>query len=114
MVAQLNIMSKTLTLSNLLWSSIGLLLVCCSTSDERFVNAYTEIIAVRMQHADTSVANPLVQRVLERYGYTESEFRNEFLERARQPDHLRSLIDTARARALRMTRSQMNTQQRHR
>lgn len=112
MVALLNIMSKTFTLSNLLWGSFGLLLTCCSTNDERFVNTYTEIITVRMQHADTSVANPLVQRVLERHGYTELEFRDEFLERARQPDHLRRLIDTARARALRMTRSQMNTQQR--
>ncbi|MCX7929975.1 MAG: hypothetical protein N2663_04580 [Chlorobi bacterium] len=79
------------------------LLLSCSDSDERFVDTYTDVLVVRMKQQDSAQAQRDVLHALSAHGYTEEEFRHEFFERARQPERLRILIDSARVRAARRT-----------
>lgn len=83
----------------------------CNSNDERFINAYTDVLFVRMTVADSSVAQRKVKATLSQYGYTEAEFRREFFTRAKQPGTLRILLDSARRRAEQRL-SEMKSQQR--
>lgn len=80
---------------------VALLIVGCSRSSDRFLDAYTDVLVVRMTEADSVRAHQHVIEALARHGYTEPEFRQEFFERAQQPDKLRALVDSARVRAAR-------------
>jgi hypothetical protein len=91
-----------------------LILAACSGSDDRFLETYTDILVVRMSQRDSTDGNRRVQDVLVEHGYSEEEFRREFFERARDPERLRTLLDTARARALRRIASKAETQQSNR
>ncbi|MCS6965474.1 MAG: hypothetical protein NZ473_01710 [Candidatus Kapabacteria bacterium] len=71
--------------------------------EERFVQAYAEILVARELYPDTTQGNARVRAILRHYGYTdEEEFRRQFLHRAREPAHLRRLFDSAAARAQHM------------
>lgn len=71
--------------------------------DERFVQAYTEILIVREQFAnDSAQANKRVQGALSQYGFSEGVFRSRFNELSRNPEKLRQLLDSARNRARRI------------
>ncbi|MDW8074813.1 MAG: hypothetical protein RMK00_03455 [Bacteroidota bacterium] len=72
----------------------------CTEGDERFRDAYTDVLVVRMTEEDSAAAQRKVMEALRRHGYTEQDFRKEFFERANQPYKLRALIDSARAHAL--------------
>ncbi|GBD05107.1 hypothetical protein HRbin20_00685 [bacterium HR20] len=92
----------------------AVLLAACSGSDDRFVETYTDILVVRMSQRDSTDGNRQVQDVLAKHGYSEEAFRREFIERARDPERLRTLLDTARARALRHVELKAKLQQSNR
>jgi hypothetical protein len=73
------------------------------SAEERFVNAYAEILVARELYPDTALGNARVQEILQRYGYAgEPEFRQHFLQIAQDPIRLRRCFDSASARAQRM------------
>lgn len=85
----------------------GMMFSACTKSwtqeDERFVQAYTEILIVREQFAnDSAQANKRVQDVFSQYGFSEGVFRSQFHELSRNPEKLRQLLDSARNRARRI------------
>lgn len=84
-----------------------LLIAACSEHDDRFLDTYTDILVVRMTQRDSIDGNRRVQDVLARHGYDEAEFRRAFFERARDPERLRAILDTARARAQRRIASEV-------
>jgi hypothetical protein len=79
----------------------SIVVASCSNDDERFVDAYTDVLVARAVETDSVRADSSVMKALARYGYTEAEFRREFFDRAREPIQLRELVDSARARAAR-------------
>ncbi len=78
----------------------------CTRSHQRFLDAYTDVLIVRMTERDSAAAQRKVTEALARHGYSEAEFRAEFFERARQPEQLRAVVDSARARAARSVATQ--------
>lgn len=76
-------------------------IVACSNEDtdiERFSNAYREILIVREQYADTSIANPKVRDVLDKYGYTEETFWQESQDLLKKDrNRLSIMIDSMRS-----------------
>jgi hypothetical protein len=89
------------------WSPLllaaGFLLGCrqgWDAQEERFVNAYAEILVARQLYPDTAVGNARVREILTRYGYSgEREFREHFLALARDPVRLRRVFDSIATRA---------------
>lgn len=85
----------------------GMMFSACTKSwtqeDERFVQAYTEILIAREQFAnDSAQANKRVHGALSQYGFSEGVFRSRFNELSRNPEKLRQLLDSARNRARRI------------
>ncbi|GIV54584.1 MAG: hypothetical protein KatS3mg039_1102 [Candidatus Kapaibacterium sp.] len=78
----------------------------CNQQDERFLDTYTDILIIRMSESDSTAAQRKVAAALAQHGYSEADFRREFFDRAREPENLRVLIDSARARALRQVAAQ--------
>lgn len=99
-------------LNMLLMTGCLLSVAACNNNDERFINAYSDVLLVRMTIKDSSEAQQRVNATLSQYGYTEAEFRREFFARAEQPEMLRQLLDSARRRAERRL-SDMKSQERH-
>ncbi len=98
-----------------LFACCAFVLTACSGGEDRFTETYTDILAIRMSQRDSIEGNRRVQEALAQHGYTEEAFRIEFLERARNPERLRTLLDSARSRALRRvseSKSQESNRQR--
>lgn len=76
-----------------------MLLSSCSDSklkQERFLNAYKEILIARETISDTTLANKKVAEILRKYDYDEPQFRRDFFEFAKNSDNFRSLLDSLR------------------
>ncbi len=92
---------------------IGIIILCfsgvlflssCSdwgNEEDRFVNAYRDILAIRLMFPDTAVANPKVQTIIKRYGYTKESFKKAYFKFAEDPEKFRAMLDSARIRAQR-------------
>jgi hypothetical protein len=70
-----------------------------SEDNERFIQAYTEILIARSRYKDTSKANKEVNKIFEKFDYTEEEFRDQYFLLAKNRDHFLIIIDSARSRA---------------
>jgi hypothetical protein len=70
-----------------------------SEDNERFIQAYTEILVVRSRYSDSTKANKEVEKVFEKHDYTEEEFREKYFTLAKNRDQFLSMIDSARSRA---------------
>ena len=80
-----------------------IILISCSdnANKERFINAYKDVLILRLMYPDRTVANPKVNKRLENYGYTKASFARKFEEYGSNGDEFRKMIDTARSRARR-------------
>jgi len=67
-----------------------------SDNNERFIQAYTEILIVRSRYKDTSKASKEVMNIFEKYDYTEDEFRDHYFSLAKNRDQFLAIIDSAR------------------
>ena len=99
---------------------VGLAVLCtivvsCSSGwseeDERFVETYTEILRIREQTPDTTLANPRVREVIEKNGYTWESFRSTFSSYTADAEKFRAMLDSARNRAMLPLESKKGTQQ---
>lgn len=72
----------------------------CSKDDEfeeRFLNTYREIVYAReLYMEDSTKANEEVEKVFEKYSYTEPEFRNDYFELAQDREKFITMIDSVR------------------
>jgi hypothetical protein len=81
-----------------------LFLTACSdwgADEDRFVNAYRDILAIRLIYPDTTIANPKVEKIFKHYGYTRKSFKHEFFKYANKPELFNKMLDSARERARR-------------
>ena len=81
-----------------------LLISACSDSETekmRFANTYKEILITRELYADTLKANLEVKKIIKKYGFTESEFKNKFFEYAQDRTEFIRLLDSVRTLAAR-------------
>ena len=83
--------------------SLFMLSACSDWNEDkdRFVNAYRDILAIRLMFPDTAVANPKVRKIIKRYGYTMESFKSAYFEFAKDPEQFRAMLDSARIRAQR-------------
>ncbi|MCX8055349.1 MAG: hypothetical protein N3A67_06755, partial [Ignavibacteria bacterium] len=71
----------------------------CSNNKEKqdkFLNAYREILLVRETIADSTEANKKVAQILKKYDYDEPTFRKDFFELVKNSDNFRALLDSLR------------------
>lgn len=83
---------------------IFLLFLSCSNSEEekhRFIETQKEILILRSIYPDTSVANPKVLKVYEKYGFTRESFREKYFEYTKNPEEFLKIQDSAQAKAKR-------------
>lgn len=78
-----------------------LLFVSCSgdkdSPDERFIETYKEVLVVReMYPMDTSKANKKVDSIFQANDYTESEFRKDYFNYAKNSKTFVKMIDSLR------------------
>ena len=88
----------------ILFIIFGFILTACSEwgkDEDRFVNAYRDILAIRLIYPDTALANPKVNKIYKHYGYTRKSFKQEFFKFAEDPDKFNAMLDSARERARR-------------
>lgn len=81
-----------------------LIISSCSDSEAekmRFANAYKDILITRELYADTLKANSEVKKIIKKYGFTESEFKNKFFEYAQDRTEFIRLLDSVRTLAAR-------------
>jgi hypothetical protein len=79
-------------------------LAACSDwgeDEDRFVNTYRDILAIRLIYPYTTVANPKVNKIYKHYGYTHESFKKEFFKYADNPELFNAMLDSARERARR-------------
>ena len=96
-------MNKQMKIFFSLIISILLITACSEWSEDqdRFVNTYRDILAIRLMFPDTAVANPKIEKIYKRYGYTHDSFKSDFFKYAQDPETFRTMIDSARIRARR-------------
>lgn len=73
-----------------------------SEEDEHFVQTYTDILIVRELTPDTTIANPKVQEIITKNGYTWESFRAQYMQYTAKAEQFRAMLDSARNRALRV------------
>ncbi len=77
--------------------SLSLLYACDETMDyKHFSDTYTDILIIREQQADTSIANKQVDSILKAHGYTHESFKHKFEELSRRPEVFREVMDSVR------------------
>ncbi len=81
-----------------------------SAEEERqeqvFLETYVELLIIREQFPDTADANPRVRALMRQQGYSEASFQKHFAALARDADHFRETIDSARSLARLIQRGQ--------
>jgi hypothetical protein len=93
-------------ITSIILSGLLLLLLLSSCSDwneddDRFVNTYRDILAIRLMFPDTAEANPKIRKIIKRYGYTKESFKKAYFEYTKDPEKFRAMLDSARIRAQR-------------
>lgn len=81
--------------------SIFLITMACSedNSDKsHFFDIYKNILLVREQYPDTSVANPKVREILEKNGYTTLTFKNKFMEISQDREEFIKMMDSIKTK----------------
>ncbi len=76
-----------------------ILIVACTNEKEerdRFLTTYKEILYVRETVTDSLEANSQVLAVMEKYGYSEEQFRKKYFELAQNPEKFIELLDSLR------------------
>lgn len=68
---------------------------------DRFVNAYLDILIAREKFNDSTSANKEVMKVYDRYGFTETSFRDKYFEFAENPNEFIQIVDSIRELAKR-------------
>ncbi len=70
---------------------------CSEQSDTKhFSDTYGQILLLREQIADTSVANAKVDSILKANGYTKASFKETFQELSKSPESFRKMMDSVR------------------
>jgi hypothetical protein len=89
-------------MKKILFLLIIIFAVSCSKKDdstEKFLNVYKEIVIVREQTSENEAATKQINLILEKNGYTESEFRNEFMKQSQDKVKFLKLLDSIRIKA---------------
>lgn len=91
-------MKKTILTILLLSVSVITLISCSSNkgNDDLFYDTYKEILIIREQDADTSVANKAVRQLIKDRGYSEQSFKDEFIRLSQEPNAFAKKIDSLR------------------
>ena len=74
--------------------------------EQKFLDTYVELLIIREQYPDTSEANPRIKALMRQQGYSEESFKQHFAALARDAEHFRNTIDSARALARLIQRGQ--------
>lgn len=72
-----------------------------SAEEDKFVNTYRDILAIRLMFPDTAIANPKISKIYARNNYTAEQFKADFVKFSQKPEKFRAMIDSARERARR-------------
>ncbi len=85
----------------------ALIAICTSCTDsdvpdERLVSAYVDVMIVRQSSLDTAVIAHRVDSVLQRHGFTSTEFFNRVREESQHPRMFKAMFDSVAARYERM------------
>lgn len=89
-------------MKKILFLLIFIFAVSCSTKDdstEKFLNVYKEILIVREQTSDNEKASSQINTILKKNGYTETKFREEFMELSKDREKFLKLLDSIRTKA---------------
>jgi hypothetical protein len=81
---------------------IAIAAISCSTKDngtDKFLNVYKEILIVREQTSDNEIATKKINSILEKNGYSEAEFREEFMKLSQDKEKFLKLLDSIRIKA---------------
>jgi hypothetical protein len=82
---------------NILYTIILVLLLsaCGNNVDEkRFYDVYTQILEIREANPDTTIANPLVNKIFEQNQYPKEQFKVEYFELAQDGDKFIRKVDS--------------------
>lgn len=95
----------------ILTASIFITFLGCSESGwsdkkENFTQTYMEILITRQQITDSVKAQNEVQAVMQKHGYNEQSFAQQFMEYSRTPEVLKLILDSAQTRARREIKRQ--------
>jgi len=77
----------------------SVVLFSCSDSkinEEKFYDLYKEILLIRKENEDTTVANPLVGELYKKFNYSQEKFKNDFLELSKDSKTFIQKIDSIR------------------
>jgi hypothetical protein len=89
-------------MKKILFLLIFIFAVSCSTKDDsnqKFFNTYKEILIVREQTSDNEKATDQIKTILKKNGYTETEFREEFMTLSKDKVKFMRLLDSIRIKA---------------
>jgi len=78
--------------------SLMFLFLSCNNSvdEEKFFSLYKEILIVRSQEEDSTIANPKVKELFKEYNYSEEQFKNDFYLLADKDEKFASKVDSLR------------------
>jgi len=75
-------------------------LFSCSNStkinEEKFYDMYKEILLIRKENEDTTIANPQVRELYQKYNYPQEQFKYDFSELAKDNKTFARKIDSIR------------------
>ncbi|MGE5479332.1 MAG: hypothetical protein ACM3U1_02785 [Chloroflexota bacterium] len=97
--------SKKVLLTAALAIGVVIVVACADANRdrERFMRIYQEVLIARELHSDSLRAEEEVQKILQKNGFTEQSFREEFIKFAQDKDDFIRMMDTIRNRASRQT-----------
>jgi len=65
-------------------------------NEEKFYNMYKEILLIRKENEDTTVANPLVKELYKKNNYSQKKFKNDYFELSKDSKTFIKKIDSIR------------------
>ncbi len=90
--------------SILLLAIFSLFLFSCDSSSEKekenYLNAYKEILFIRLNTTDTSIANKKILRIYEKYGFTKESFIKTFKKLSKNPEEYLNILDSLRQQTI--------------
>lgn len=89
-------------LIRILLFAVSMILISCSGAEKeknKFINAYKELLTIRLMYPDTTIANPKVNKILAKNGFDKYSFAEQFKKYSSNPQEFRDMLDTARERA---------------
>lgn len=75
-------------------------LISCNNSQdeerENYLNAYKEILLIRLNDSDSTIANKKINHIYAKYGFTKESFTKTFKKLSKNPEEYLSILDSLR------------------